>query len=91
VLRLTSGVAFLPAAQGPVLLLAMQLMEGGTLRSALLQPEGQRVLAWRARWAIVHLLPTSRPACRFFPEVWGAMERSTAAAELTAAPPGRWC
>ncbi len=36
-------------AQGQLLLLAMQLMRGGSLRAALLHPELKRRLAWSAR------------------------------------------
>jgi hypothetical protein len=37
--------------QGPLLMLAMKLMPGGSLREALQQADRQGQLQWSARWA----------------------------------------
>jgi hypothetical protein len=63
------------SAQSQLLLLAMKLMRGGSLRAALLHPERKRLLAWSARQAALPecsgerwvLLPALFPTSPFQP------------------------
>jgi hypothetical protein len=46
-----------PMAQGPVLMMAMELMEGGSLRAALVNEDLRERLRWHERCAATRVAP----------------------------------